>query len=157
MRCSESVVKFSVYLFQITPVKIIASFIQNNPRNKLVISSRELENFEYLDVGLELSKVLSPVELDKVSTNQLLEYFDDLVKDYVFQNRDFGYVLALKNVGILFEPQLVLNFTTFVERTSQNVLVVLNWRGVVDGKKLYFLSKENGLKIDLDGLNIMTI
>jgi hypothetical protein len=138
-------------------VKIIASFIKNNPRNKLVISSRELENFEYLDVGLELSKVLSLVDLDKVSTNQLLEYFDGLVKDHVFQNRDFGYVLALKNVGILFEPQLVLNFTTFVERTSQNVLVVLNWRGVVDGKKLYFLSKENGLKIDLDGLNIMTI
>jgi hypothetical protein len=62
-------------------------------------------------------------------------------------------MLAISNIGILLEPELKQDFNRFLEKHSNSNILFVKWDGEFDQENLYFLSKENGFKIDIKNLS----
>lgn len=136
----------------------IESYLQLNPRNKLIISRDEIAGINYLDVGVKFSQILSEIPLEKhFAMNAKLELerlLDEATSTY--ENLHLS-VLALKNPGILLEPDLKLDFPSLLDRYSKENALFLKWDGEVDGGKLYFLSREKGVKINIKNLSHLIV
>ncbi|MCF0185851.1 MAG: hypothetical protein HUJ98_05115 [Bacteroidaceae bacterium] len=66
---------------------------------------------------------------------------------------ELGDYLRICNLGILFEPKLGINIRQLLQNFSRNTLTIIKWEGDYDDNYLYFLTKEDGLKIDLTNTN----
>ena len=133
----------------------INRFLHGYPRHRLVICDTEPDEIDFIDVGTALTECVGVDE--GASPNDFLTELSSLVKESTYAHPDYGPTLAMKNLGILLERQLGLDFKSFLERTSRNCLVVLKWEGAFEGNILHFLSKEAGVKIDLTGINYIKL
>ena len=60
---------------------------------------------------------------------------------------------AIKNIGILFEPLLKIDFVALCKKYSRNSFFIIEHKGAVNDENLYFLTREAGKKIELTDLN----
>ncbi len=135
----------------------ILTYLQGSSRNKLIISFEEIPGIHYLNIGEVLSEFLNSRNV--VSWNPL-KIKDDLHKilaESIEQNSEFGKILSIKNVGILLEGELQIDFTHFLEQYSLHTPLFLIWNGEYDENTLYFLSKEKGKKISIKNLSFIII
>ena len=135
----------------------ILTYLQGSSRNKLIISFEEILGIHYLNIGEVLSEFLNSRNV--VSWNPL-KIKDDLHKilaESIEQNSEFGKILSIKNVGILLEGELQIDFTHFLEQYSLHTPLFLIWNGEYDENTLYFLSKEKGKKISIKNLSFIII
>jgi hypothetical protein len=57
----------------------------------------------------------------------------------------------------LFEPELKVDFNNLLEKYSNTNALFVKWEGVIDNENLYFLSKEKGIKININKLSHIAI
>lgn len=135
----------------------IRSFLKLNPRNKLVVIS-DKELFEWLgwiNVGNLLSQDINIADKKIIfKINQLL---DDIIVKNKTQHEEFSETIAIENIGILLEPELKFNFEKFLNDYSQNNALILKWDGEIDTNQLYFLTKNDNHKIDLNNISHIVI
>ncbi len=136
----------------------IESYLQLNPRNKIIISKGEVVDVKYLDVGSEFSEILMEITTEKHFALKAKIALESLLEKSTgpYENKSYS-VLALKNLGILFEPDLKLDFLSLLDRQSKENALILKWDGEVDSGKLYFLSREKGVKINIKNLSHLII
>jgi len=134
----------------------VRDYLDKGPRHRIIFSETRLEGVSYLDIGKSLSELKSsataeygPLELDSTLAN--------LIQNYSVETSAFGKVLAIKNLGFLFEGKLEFEFETFLARISRQQLVVILWDGDLDGNQLYFLTRKDGVEFDLSGLNYLML
>ena len=135
----------------------IFDFLKNNPRNKIVVSARKIENLNYLDIGKALSQRLIGVKSNKNFALAAKSMLNDLLSESVYDHQIYQQVLSLTNVGILLEPELKLDFLSLINNFSRENAVFLHWNGEIESNKIYFLSSQNGIPIDLTNLTHLTI
>jgi len=75
----------------------------------------------------------------------------------IFDHPNFGKTLAISNLGILFEAELKQNFKTIIDNHSTNNLLLIEWQGEIENDILYFMSKERGIKININNLSHITL
>ncbi len=130
----------------------INAFINSYARNKLVVYQGEIESIASVDVGKELSLLLGNVIEDIRLSMKAKLLVENLFNSSIQNHSDFGQILALKNIGILLEPELKIDFANLLDQASRTNPLFLQWEGEVQDNKLYFLSNE-GIEIDIKNLS----
>lgn len=135
----------------------ISNFINSNPRNKLIFSKNELPGIEWMDFGKRFTEKLLNFNIDNKIGLWSPSVIEQLINEQIKHSTAFGRYVAIKNIGILFEPSLNLNLKSMFENYSQNNLFIIYWEGEIVGKNIFFLTKENGIKINLDNISHLKI
>ena len=111
---------------------------------------------------LEVSLKSAQVVINNISKNErftlkakskLEEFLINSTTDYV----KFGKVLSIYNLGILFEPELKIDFLSLIDKYSKNNTLFIQWEGETENNKLYFLSKFEGIEINIKNLSHIMI
>lgn len=130
-------------------MKKISQYINTPSRNKIVVHKGQIEDVSFLDVGLKLAEALAVFVGDKKIAMRASFEVDKLFIGSISTHPEFGKILALKNIGILFETDLKLDFSNLLDKYSRNNTLFLQWNGEIENHKLIFLNKEKGIIINL--------
>ena len=135
----------------------LQTYLTNKPKYKLVFDPSSSLDVESVDAGAYLANVLQ----SKVQKKNLNMYASDAIRkmlsEHIHEHPLYGQYVAIKNIGILFEPALAFNLETLVEQTSKSVLLIIQAKGVVEKDRFYFLSPSYNLSISLKSLNYIVI
>jgi hypothetical protein len=135
----------------------ILTYLQGSSRNKLIISFEEIPGIHYLNIGEVLSEFLNSGNVVSWHPLKIKDELHKILAESIEQNSEFGEILSIKNVGILLEGELQIDFLHFLEQYSLQTPLFLIWNGETDDNTLYFLSKEKGKKIPIKNLSFIKI
>jgi hypothetical protein len=135
----------------------VLNFLNQTPRNKLVILKKESSSSEFLSIDLELAKALRNESFNSHFSMIAKGILMDLMNENLKSNEDFQNYFAICDIGFLLEKELKFDFTSFLSNQSQNHTLFLKWDGEIINNKLYFLTKQNGLEIDISSLSYIVI
>lgn len=131
----------------------ILDYLKSNSRNKIVIHRNPIDILNTIDIGLELAKQIEVLTNDNRFTLKVKSILDELISHSIYRNHQFGDTISIKNVGILFEPSLKFDFYSFIDNLSKTNCLFIQWDGETDKENLYFLTKSNGIKINIKNLS----
>ena len=138
---------------------ILKQFLCSPSRNHLVISDGCIVGFDYIDVGLEVSAFIEDKISDRRLSMRVQDHLNALLRSLICKSEEFGEYLALSNIGILFEPLLKINLEGFLDRWSQNMILLLDLgKGHVQDNHLFLTqgcSRE--YSVSLEGINYMKL
>jgi len=135
----------------------VLDFLSKNPRNKLIIVSRELGDIKFINLDNELSSQLNGIKIISRFSLKAKDLINDFLNNNTKINDRIGRHLAISGIGILLEKELKLDFPSFLDQYSQNQTLFLKWDGEITDNNLYFLTKQNGLEIDISNLSHIVI
>ena len=134
-------------------IDTIRSYANSQSRNKIVFHRNEIPDITTIDLGLNLAtSIYNFQETGKVSMMVTAE-LSKILSSAVRQHQEFGKYLSVENTGILFEQALKIDFRRFLDNYSQNNLLFVKWEGEIDADNIYFLTKENGININIQNLS----
>lgn len=134
----------------------IGLFISTNPTHKLIIHNEEID-VNYLNVGQSLSTVIKELKLSKHIVLEVKSKLEEQLNAATYIHPVLGEILAIENLGILFERDLKINFNSILVSHSRNKILLVKWEGIIDENILYFTSKKSGIKTDIKHLNYLNI
>lgn len=135
----------------------ILSFLKTQSRNKVVFYKDSINDIPAIDLGTELSQILfNLTDLTKLPMKVSLE-LENMLNTATIDHESYGRLLAISNLGILFEPELKVDFNNLLEKYSNTNTLFVKWEGAIDNKNLYFLSKEKGINININKLSHIAI
>lgn len=135
----------------------ILSFLKTQSRNKIVFYRNSINDIPEIDLGTELSQVLFNLnDLTKLPMKVSLE-LENMLNTATIDHEIYGRTLAISNLGILFEPELKVDFNNLLEKYSNTNALFVKWEGAIDNENLYFLSKEKGIRININKLSHIAI
>jgi len=135
----------------------ILSFLKTQSRNKVVFYKDSIIDIPAIDLGTELSQILfNLTDLTKLPMKVSHE-LDKIFNKAIIEHSIFGRLLAISNLGILFEPELKVDINNLLEKYSNTNVLFVKWEGAIDNENLYFLSKEKGIKININKLSHIAI
>lgn len=132
---------------------VIVNYLKSNSRNKIVIHRCQFDSLKTLDVGFELSKQIEELTNDSRFTLKVKSKLDELINNSVYNHDQFGEIISIKNLGILFEPNLKIDFHSFIDNLSKTNCLFLQWDGEIEKENLYFLTKTKGITINIKNLS----
>lgn len=132
----------------------IDDFLKLNPKNKLVFTKSETAGFVFTDMGHEMSVRLVEQTTPSIAAAAT---FETVAAKGMKHHPDFGKYLAIKNIGILFEPELRLNLRMLFESISHDTLLIVCSNGIIQNETFYFNEPEDGFAINLSGLSHLVI
>ena len=98
-------------------IKDIEDYLRQNTRNKIVFCLTEIDGIAFVDAGRSLSLAILDGE---DAANAVSHLFGSS-----HNHPSIGNYLALKNIGILFEPELKLNLRDILLSYSKNLCLVI--------------------------------
>ncbi len=132
-------------------------FLSTAPRYRVVVAKwdEKVKEEKAVNIGREMVSVISGLDRnDSFGFSFLVEEtFRRAIKKSTYSDDKYGNVVVLENVGILFEPELGLNFTELLKSISKNTLVVLLWPGEMDWERLCFLNRNSNVFINQSDIN----
>lgn len=135
----------------------ILSFLKTQSRNKIIFYKDSIIDITAIDLGTELAQTLFNLnDLTKLPMKVSYE-LDKIMNTAIIEHEIFGRLLAISNLGILFEPELKVNVNNLLEKYSNNNALFVKWEGEIDNENLYFLSKEKGCRINIKNLSHIAI
>ena len=137
--------------------EMISKYLAINSRNKVIIYRKEILDLFTLDIGQSLSHIIYQYEKHEFSPTRVAEDLEKLCFGAIKFHEHYGDYLSIKNLGVLFEPELKINFLLLLEKLSQNNALFIEWEGDIEDSHLYFLSKENGIKTNIKNLSHIII
>lgn len=111
-----------------------------------------LVNVPSVDLGFELASFIHNNE-----SPGYLPFIKELISKNTFSHLTLGKIVYLRNIGILFEPDLGLDVSLFFTNLSRNTFLLLDWNGQMKYPYMYFLQTESKHRIKIDTLNYMTL
>ena len=135
----------------------IIRYIQIQSRNKLVFYQKHIAGITSIDLGLQLSQAIyGMTDLTKLPMKVWSE-LEKILDSEIIEHTEFGRLLAISNIGILFEKELKIDFNAFLTRFSKTNVLFVKWEGEIDNDHLYFLSKEKGITTNINNLSHIVI
>lgn len=135
----------------------VRNYLNANPRNKLIIGRNYYSDLSYLNLGLEFAQVLSSASTNRHFPLKAKTLLDELLDSSVRTTSEAENTLAIENIGILFEPDLKVDFHALIDQHSKHNAIFLKWDGEIENDNLYFLTIENGLKINIKDISHIII
>ena len=115
-------------------------FINSPSRNHLVLSNGCVESLSYFDVGFEISSIVESIIGDRRLSMRTQDLLNKLFSEHTYQDATFGQYLALRNVGILYEPLLKIDVEGLFDHWSQNTTLFIDMgKGSVEGNRFYLI------------------
>jgi hypothetical protein len=131
----------------------IADYVKSQSRNKIIFHSHEISDILTINIGLSISETIYSFQNQEKISIRVSSELDEILNKAIFNNDVFGRYISIENLGILFEPDLKLDFTRLLEKFSQNNVLFVKWDGEIGTDNIYFLTKENGIKINIKNLS----
>ncbi len=138
-------------------MQLIINYINTQSRNKIVIHKEDIPEITSLDVGFHLSNSINSLSANKRYALNVESILEKLLIKSTHQHPHLGAVLSIKNLGILFEPELKINFHALIEKYSKNACLFVRWEGNIINNKLYLLSMDTGIEINIKNLSHIII
>lgn len=132
---------------------VVLDYLSAQSRNKIILHSKPIPNLGTVNLGLKLSEFIHcSYEAGRISmrTSTVL---NDLLNSEVEYDEQFGKYLSIENLGILFEPELKIDIVGLLDSFSQNNALFVRWEGAIDPGKLYFLTREDGIELNIKNLS----
>ena len=138
-------------------MNIPASYINRLARNKLVFTSQELEGIDYIDIGRRLSEKLENSLLKK----HLPMIAEDALKLILSESSEsdevIGRYIAIKNIGILFEPVLHFDLKSFFSNWSRDQVLIIHHEGEIRDNKFYLVPNSQKYFVNLKEITYKAI
>lgn len=134
----------------------IISYLNSPSRNKIIIHRDQIEDIIPVNVGRELSNRLAGITEKNNLSFIAKQEVDELFHSSAFEHHNFGRILSITNLGILFEPELKINFNYILSKYSSDNLLLIQWPGEVEQNNLYFLSTD-GIQISIENLSYINL
>ena len=118
-------------------INILRNSVTKQGTNILFFAASEIDGIHYCDIGLTLSSLIKDRIWNRnlsIITNDAL---DSIIRKNVRNEESIGNYIAIRNIGILFEPELKLNVHDKLRKYSREQTLVVNMEGRV--QKNYFL------------------
>ena len=139
----------------------LEKFMSTAPRYRLVVVpwDGDLDEHQAVDVGREMASVIEKLDRsDTLGFDFAVEgAFRSLCRKSTFQDEKFGPIVCLKNIGILFEPELGLNVCELLKWISKNTLTIVLWRGEISWDRLSFMTPESNIFINQSDINYFVL
>lgn len=135
----------------------IRDYIISQSRNKIVIHESDITTIDPVNVGQRLSQAISNFKGTRKSPTGVMMELEKVLDASIAQHDAYGRYLSIENLGILFEPELKIDFSRLLDKYSQNNVLFVKWDGEIDSNNIYFLSKENGIQTNLKNLSHLVI
>ena len=114
----------------------LCQFSRSASRNHIVFVTGTVESLEYVDLGYELSSKIEDILTDRRLSMKAQDYLKSIIMSNIHKDNDLGEYIAIKNIGILFEPELNFSLEALFNSWSQNTLLIVNIaNGKVDNKR----------------------
>lgn len=130
----------------------IASYINRLSRNNLLFTSTEVEGFSYVDIGRQLAEKIE----NHLQKKRLGIIAEDALKKILSQgsckNEDVGEYLAIKNIGIMFEPALHLDVKTILKNWSRDHVLIVKLEGKIQNGIFYLSPKATKYFVNLNDI-----
>ena len=127
----------------------IGSYLNAQSRNKIVFHSEILDGIKSVDIGKNLASAIEFVIVDNKFSMNVSKLLEQLLTSSIVTHEIFGKVLAITNLGILLEPELKLDIIKLFENYSNTNVLFIHWEGEILEESIYFLTKNNGVKINI--------
>lgn len=138
-------------------MNIPASYINRLARNKLLFTSQEMEGINYMDIGRLFSEKLENSLLKK----HLPMIAEDALKAILSQNSEsnevIGRYIAIKNIGILFEPVLHFDLESFLSNWSRDQVLIICHEGEIRDNKFYLVPNTQKYFVNLKEITYKAI
>lgn len=134
-------------------------FSKSPSRNHIAFVKGNAEGISFVDLGYELSTKIEDILNDRRLSMKAQDYLKGIISSNIHHDNDLGEYIAIKNIGILFEPELNFSLEAFFNSWSQNTLLIVDIaNGKVDNKRFFL---EDGCPIqysvDLKDFNYIMI
>ena len=123
--------------------------IAANSRHKLLFVTHEIEGVSFVDVGTELSAAIEHILHEKRLSMVAEEALDKIIDQDTIQDHDVGNYVAIRNIGILFEPALHINLHAKVDSWSRTRVLIIHHEGTIHNH-VFFLTTNNETKYSLN-------
>lgn len=137
--------------------KHITSYITNESRNKIVIHKEDIHDITQLNVGCKLALELKNISINRHFALKAKSKLHELLTNSIEYHSKYGSILSIYNLGILFEPELKIDFLVLIDNYSKDHSLFIKWDGEIEDNKLFFLTKKNGIEIDISNLSHIKI
>lgn len=131
----------------------IKAYLNTHPRNKIIIHQNPLEDIDALNLGYTLSKSIQNLKSKSRLPLQTISLLETELNDAVIIHPYYGKILAIKNLGILFEPELKINIHSLFDEFSKNNALFVEWEGSIENTKLFFLQDFDKINLNLNNLS----
>lgn len=135
----------------------ISSYLKSQSRNKIVFYKDNIFDFSAIDVGNLLAQAIFNLKDESKLPMRISSELELILKEAVIDHKCYGRILAISNIGILFEPDLKQDFNRLLDNNSNSNALFVLWPGEIDEEYIYFLTKDQGKKIDIKNLSHITL
>lgn len=136
---------------------IIADYLAQTTRNRLVFCHEQIEGLTFVNVGKVLAESLAKQDLRSPMIAYMAEEVLDEILSSTKVDDEIGSYVALDNIGVLFEPDLAFNLKSVIDNASTNKVVIILSDGIIKSDRYYFLQEGDASFIDLHGLSYIEI
>lgn len=141
----------------ITQPNIIQDYLNTTTRNKIIFFRSDIPGIEPIDLGNKVAHSISKIVNDKRLSFKAKLIIEDVLSSSIIKHDNYGKLLAISNIGILFEPDLKIDIINLFDSYSSGNPLFIRWEGEIDNGKLFFLSKQNGIKVEFKNLSHIII
>ena len=136
----------------------LTQFSETLSRNHIAFVSQCDDVFRFVDVGIALSKELVGIISDNQLSLKARDCLNDILSSNMSNSEAIGNYLAIKNIGVLFEPILKLDIEALFNRWSQNIILIVDMgQGSVVQDKYYLSQQTDQYSIDLHEMNYIAL
>lgn len=136
---------------------ILVSYINRHARNKLLFTSHEIKDINYVDIGRLLSEKIE----NSLQNRHLSMIAADALKEILSQNSNsseaIGKYIAIKNIGILFEPTLHLDVKAILSNWSRDNVLIINHEGEIRNDIFYLAPQASKYSVNLKEITYKAI
>lgn len=119
---------------------MLKQFIPTGTRHKLLFTSHHAEGMNFVDVGALLARAIKSSLSNQNLPFDTEEELEKIIKANVCHSFEIGDYIAIRNIGILFEPALRLDLhAKFSTWSKAYVLIVDSAEGAIQ-KNIFYLA-----------------
>lgn len=140
-------------------MKGLTKYINTDSRHKLLFMPFSSIEIPFIDIGQELSKAIeSNIDNKRLSliANEALE---KIISSNIVNDIDIGKYIAIKNIGILFEPALQFNLRAKIDSWAKSFILIIDSNEGVVVNNIFYLAGDlkSSYSINLTEISNKTI
>lgn len=129
-------------------IKGLSQYVDRHARHNLLFVKGVIEGVRYVDIGKELSARIC----DKLNSRCLPMICDDALNEILdcgtSKDEAVDSYVAIRNIGILFEPSLLINVHDKFEQRAREQVLIVNLEGTI-AQKTFFLGQEQNSRYSI--------
>lgn len=115
--------------------------ILTGTRHKLFFVTSMDDDIHFVDIGFHLSKAIENNLSKKHLSLFADEKLEEIIKNNITQSPEIGKYVAIKNIGILFEPELKFDLRAKFDSWAKSFVLIVNAKeGIINQNTFYLAS-----------------